>query len=174
MCRPRGGVCSTIRAGDHAPLPRPRKTPPEPAAKAARSPKKKIAAKRAPRSRTAPPAAETPAAPEVSSAWLTAVRAAESKQAKDIRVLDLREVTTFADTLVICGAANARQSQTIADEIERELKKEGEQPTSVEGYTNAEWILLDYGDFVVNVFSEKARAYYDLERLWRDAKPVKY
>jgi ribosome-associated protein len=101
------------------------------------------------------------------------VRAAESKQAKDIRVLDLREVTTFADTLIICGAANARQCQAIADEVERELKSEGEAPISVEGYTNAEWILLDYGDFVVNVFSEKARAYYDLERLWRDAKPLK-
>jgi ribosome-associated protein len=104
--------------------------------------------------------------------WVTAVRAAESKQAKDIRVLDLRDVTTFADTLVICGAANARQSQTIADEVERELKKDGERPLSVEGYANAEWILLDYGDLVVNVFSEKARAYYDLERLWRDAKPL--
>jgi ribosome-associated protein len=101
------------------------------------------------------------------------VRAAESKQAKDIRVLDLRDVTTFADTLIICGAANSRQGQTIADEVERELKSEGELPISVEGYANAEWILLDYGDFVVNVFSEKARAYYDLERLWRDAKPLK-
>ncbi len=89
-------------------------------------------------------------------------------------MLDLRDVTTFADTLVICGAANTRQCQAIADEVERELKSEGERPNSVEGYTNAEWILLDYGDFVVNVFTEKSREYYDLERLWRDAKQIKY
>jgi len=106
--------------------------------------------------------------------WLAAVHAAESKQAKDVRVLDLREVTTFADTLIVCSAANARQSQAIADEVERELKQSGERPLSVEGYTNAEWILMDYGDFVVNIFSEKARTYYDLERLWRDAKALKW
>lgn len=102
------------------------------------------------------------------------MRAAEAKQAKDIVVLDLRGVTSFADTLIICSAANARQGQTIADEAERALKKEGENPLSVEGYKNADWILLDYGDFVINIFSDKARAYYDLERLWRDAKPVPY
>jgi ribosome-associated protein len=102
------------------------------------------------------------------------VHAAESKQAKDVRALDLREVTTFADTLIVCSAANARQSQAIADEVERELKESGERPLSVEGYANAEWILMDYGDFVVNIFSEKARTYYDLERLWRDAKQIKW
>jgi ribosome-associated protein len=106
--------------------------------------------------------------------WLAAIHAAESKQANDIRVLDLREVTTFADTLMICNAANARQCQAIADEVERELQKNGERPLSVEGYAHAEWILMDYGDLVVNVFSEKARTYYDLERLWRDAKALKW
>ena len=54
------------------------------------------------------------------------------------------------------------------------MKAQGDIPSSVEGYTNAEWVLMDYGDYVVNIFSEKARTYYDLERLWRDAKPVKY
>ena len=102
------------------------------------------------------------------------MRAAQEKQAKDIVVLDLRDVTSFTDTLIVCSAQNARQSQTIADEAERELKKEGESPLSVEGYRNGDWILMDYGDFVINIFSEKARAYYDLERLWRDAKPVPY
>jgi len=106
--------------------------------------------------------------------WLTAVHAAESKQAQDIKVLDLRDVTTFTDTLIICSGANSRQNQTISNEIEQQLKKHGDIPSSVEGYTNAEWVLMDYGDYVVNIFSEKARAYYDLERLWRDAKPVKY
>jgi ribosome-associated protein len=102
------------------------------------------------------------------------VRAAQEKQAKDIVVLDLRDVTSFTDTLIICSANNARQSQTIADEAERALKQEGETPLSVEGYKNADWILMDYGDFVINIFSEKARSYYDLERLWRDAKPIPY
>jgi ribosome-associated protein len=89
-------------------------------------------------------------------------------------VLDLRDVTTFTDTLIICHGANSRQNQTISNEIEVEMKKQGDIPSSVEGYTNAEWILMDYGDYVINIFSEKTRAYYDLERLWRDAKPVKY
>jgi ribosome-associated protein len=106
--------------------------------------------------------------------WLAAVHAAESKQAKEICVLDLRGVTTFTDTLIICNGANTRQNQAISDEIEQELKKLGDIPSSVEGYTNADWILMDYGDYVVNIFTEKARAYYDLERLWRDAKPLKW
>jgi len=100
------------------------------------------------------------------------VEAAEAKQAKDIKVLDLREITTFADFFVVCSGANARQIQAIADEIETDLKKLGEYPLSVEGYQNAEWVLVDYGDYLIHIFTEKARQYYDLERLWRDAKTV--
>ena len=84
--------------------------------------------------------------------------------------LDVREVSSFADYFVICSGTNSRQIQAIADEIEAKLKEAGEYPTSVEGYQNAEWVLVDYGDFVIHIFSEKARAYYDLERLWRGAK----
>jgi len=73
---------------------------------------------------------------------------------------------------VICSGANSRQIQAIADEVEQRLKNQGEYPTSIEGYENAEWVLVDYGDFVVHIFSEKARTYYDLERLWRDARVV--
>jgi ribosome-associated protein len=87
-------------------------------------------------------------------------------------VLDLRDVTTFTETLVICSGSNTRQNQAISDEIQQQLKKLGDLPLSVEGYTNAEWILMDYGDYVINIFTEKTRAYYDLERLWRDAKPI--
>jgi ribosome-associated protein len=104
--------------------------------------------------------------------WLMAVRAAEDKQAKDIRVLDLREITSFADHFVICSGGNSRQIQTIADEIETRLKKAGERANSIEGYENAEWVLMDYGDYVIHIFSEKCRTYYDLERLWRDARVV--
>jgi ribosome-associated protein len=104
--------------------------------------------------------------------WLLAVRAAESKKASDIRVLDLREITSFADYFVICAGSNQRQIQAISDEINLQLKRAGELPISVEGYEHAEWILADYGDFLIHIFSEKARSYYDLERLWRHAKEV--
>jgi len=104
--------------------------------------------------------------------WLEAVRAAEEKQARNVRVLDLREVTSFADYFVILSGANNRQIQAIADEVHQRLKKLGEMPASMEGYDNAEWVLMDYGDYLVHIFSDKARLYYDLERLWRDAKTV--
>ncbi len=81
----------------------------------------------------------------------------------------MRPVTSFADYFVICSGANQRQIQAIADEVERALKANDERPNSVEGYTNAEWVLMDYGDMVVHVFTETARSYYDLDRLWRDA-----
>ena len=104
--------------------------------------------------------------------WLIAVRAAESKKALDVRVLDLREVTSFADYFVVCSGTNPRQIQAIADEVTAQLKQVGEIPNSLEGYENAEWVLVDYGDFLIHVFSEKSRVYYDLERLWRHAKEV--
>jgi ribosome-associated protein len=104
--------------------------------------------------------------------WLTAVRAAESKKALDIRVLDLREVTSFADFFVVCSGSNPKQIQAISEEIGQELAKLGEYPVSVEGFANAEWILADFGDYVIHVFSPKARAFYELERLWRHAKVV--
>ena len=110
--------------------------------------------------------------PPDSPPWLIAVRAAESKKANDIRVLDLREVTSFADYFVICTGANSKQVQAIADEVGLELKKLGEHPINLEGYTQAEWILADYGDLLIHVFSTKAREYYDLERLWRAARNV--
>jgi len=103
---------------------------------------------------------------------LTAVRAAESKQATDIRVLELTGVTAFADYFVICTGANQRNVQAISDEVGLKLKQQGELPFSLEGYHQAEWILADYGDFLVHIFSQKARQYYDLERLWRSAKVI--
>ena len=101
-----------------------------------------------------------------------AAKAAESKKATDLRALDLREVTSFTDFFIICSAANPRQAHAVSDEIEKQLKQIGELPVSIEGYESAEWILMDYGDFIVHIFSETARAYYDLERLWRHAKTV--
>ena len=89
-----------------------------------------------------------------------------------MRVLDLREITSFADYFIVCSGTNSRQIQAIADEIGLQLKNAGEYASNLEGYANAEWVLLDYGDYLIHIFSEKAREYYDLERLWRDAKPV--
>ncbi len=103
---------------------------------------------------------------------LEAARAADDKQARDIRVLDLRNVTSFADNFVICSGTNARQTQAISDEILQRLKAHNELPSSIEGYDNADWILMDYGDYLVHIFSPAARQYYDLERLWRDARAV--
>ena len=101
------------------------------------------------------------------------MRAAESKKAIDIKVLDLKGITSFADTFVICTGANQKQVQAIADEVGLSLKKEaGELPNSLEGYNTAEWVLVDYGDLIVHIFSPKSRDYYDLERLWRSAKTV--
>ena len=104
--------------------------------------------------------------------WVVAVRAADSKQAKEITVLDLRGVTSFTDYFVIATGTNSRQVQAISEEVGIQLKKIGELPLSLEGYDQAEWILADYGDFIVHVFSPKSREYYGLERLWRNAKTV--
>src|SRR5690348_5261764 len=102
-----------------------------------------------------------------------AVRAAESKKATDIKVLDLTGITSFADYFVICTGANQRQVQAIADEVGVQLKQQaGERPNSVEGYNQAEWILADYGDLLVHIFSPKSRDYYGLERLWRNARNI--
>jgi len=105
---------------------------------------------------------------------MVATAAAESKKAMDVKILDLRKVTSFTDYFVICSSTSTRQAKAIADEIGKSLKSIGELPVSTEGYDTGEWILLDYGDFIVHVFSEAARSYYDLERLWRDAHVVEY
>ena len=107
------------------------------------------------------------------AAPLIAARAAESKKAVDLRVLDLRGVSSFTDFFVICSGTNARQIQAIADAVTFELKQAGHLGIGIEGYETAEWILADYGDFIIHIFSEKARNFYDLERLWRQAKEVK-
>ena len=86
-------------------------------------------------------------------------------------MLDLTGITSFADFFVICTGANQRQIQAISEEVGLQLKQQaGELPISVEGYNQAEWVLADYGDLLIHIFSPKAREYYSLERLWRSAK----
>jgi ribosome-associated protein len=103
----------------------------------------------------------------------TALRAASDKKALDLVVLDLRAIASFTDYFVITSGTNPRQVQAIADEVVEQLKRLGTRAARVEGYNTAEWVLVDYGDFVVHVFEDKARRFYDLERLWRDAARVR-
>src|SRR6202012_5961360 len=97
-----------------------------------------------------------------------AVHACEAKKATDIRILQLDpQASGFTDYFVICSGSNPRQVQAIADDVDQRLSAMGVEPKHIEGQTQAEWILMDYVDFVVHVFSESARKFYDLERLWK-------
>ncbi len=102
----------------------------------------------------------------------TALSAASEKKALDPVILDLREIASFTDYFVITSGTNARQVQAIADEVVEQLKKQGTRAARMEGYNTGEWVLVDYGDFIVHVFDSKSRQFYDLERLWRDAARV--
>jgi len=102
-----------------------------------------------------------------------AIHACQEKKAEEITVLELgSESGAFTDYFVVCSGTNPRQIQAIADEVEERLEKTGLRVTHIEGYKQAEWILLDYVDFVVHIFSEKARRYYELERLWKSARKL--
>ncbi len=104
---------------------------------------------------------------------MEAVQAAEAKKAEEISVLEMDKASgAFTDYFVICSGSNPRQIQAISDEVEERLGKTGVRPASVEGYKQADWVLLDYVDFVVHVFSPKARNFYNLERLWKSAKQL--
>jgi ribosome-associated protein len=107
---------------------------------------------------------------ELDDRVMRALYATSEKKAIELTILDLRGIASFTDFFVISTGANRRQVQAIADEVVEQLKRHGSQAARVEGYQNAEWVLVDYGDFVVHVFDEKARRFYDLERLWRDAR----
>ena len=100
----------------------------------------------------------------------TALLACENKKAEDVTVLQMDKNASFTDYFVIASGSNPRQIQAISDEVEERLAQAGLRPTHTEGYQQAEWVLLDYVDFVVHVFSPSARKFYDLERLWKSAK----
>jgi ribosome-associated protein len=100
-----------------------------------------------------------------------ALRACQEKKAEAITILELEKGSgAFTDYFVMCSGTNPRQIQTIADAVEERLENAGLRPAHTEGYKHADWVLLDYVDFVVHIFSERARKYYDLERLWTSAK----
>ncbi len=100
----------------------------------------------------------------------SAIQACLDKKAEELTILEMEKGSgAFTDYFVLCSGTNPRQIQAIADEVEMRLKAAGLRPAHVEGYKQAEWVLVDYVDFVVHVFSEKARKFYDLERLWKSA-----
>jgi ribosome-associated protein len=102
------------------------------------------------------------------------VEAGLEKKGEDIMVLDLRNLAAFTDYFVILHGNSDRQNRAIYESIEEKLKKENFLPLSIEGKKNAEWILMDYGNFIVHVFSKKAREYYLLEKLWGDSPRLNY
>ena len=101
-----------------------------------------------------------------------AIKALEDKKAEDIRVIDISEVSVVADYFIIADGSNSSQVQAMADNVEEELFKAGCECRQVEGYNTANWILMDYGDIIVHVFSREDRLFYDLERIWRDGKVI--
>jgi len=102
----------------------------------------------------------------------TAVAAVQDRQALDLRVLDLDEISEFTEFFLLCSGTSERQVRAIADAVGETLRQQGARPLHVEGYDNGQWVLLDYGDFLVHIFSEPTREYYRLERLWADAPDV--
>lgn len=102
-----------------------------------------------------------------------AIQCAADKKAFDMIALDLRSIASFTEFFIIATGSNQRQVQAIADEINEQLKKQLQRrPVRIEGYNSAEWVLLDFGDFIVHIFNNEAREFYDLARLWRDARKV--
>ncbi len=102
------------------------------------------------------------------------IKASKAKKGENLVVLDLRGISSFTDYFVIMHGNSARQNLALNENIEKELKKEKIMPLSVEGRKLTEWILMDYGSFIIHVFSEKAREYYSLEKLWGDAHKFSY
>ena len=100
---------------------------------------------------------------------LLAVNAALEKKAKNIVILNIKNVTSFADYTIICSGTSDRQVQSIASSIGGSMKKAGTLPLGVEGEKGGRWVLLDYADIIVHVFYEPVREFYDIERLWSDA-----
>lgn len=101
-----------------------------------------------------------------------AIGAARDRKARDLRVLDLTDVSSFTDYFLICTGTSTRHTQSICDGIVERLRRSGMAPVHIEGYSQAEWVLVDYLTFVVHIFVERARSFYDLEGLWKSAARV--
>jgi ribosome-associated protein len=111
--------------------------------------------------------------PDVPDECLVAARAADAKSGEETVILAMGDLLGVTDAFVVTNGRNTRQVRTIVDEVERQVKEySGRSPLRVEGLDDAYWVLMDYGDFLVHVFMDEARAYYDLEHLWNDAPRV--
>lgn len=104
-------------------------------------------------------------------AW-TAVQAMDDKKGEEIKIIDISEVSVIADYFLIASGRNRNQIQAMADSVEEALGRAGFTPKNIEGYRTAAWILMDYRDVVIHIFSEEERDFYDLERIWRDGKEI--
>ncbi len=100
------------------------------------------------------------------------VDALENKKAENIQLIDISEVSTVADYFIITNGTNVSQIQALSDNVEERLAIDGIRPRNIEGYNTANWILMDYNDFLVHIFDRESRNFYDLERIWRDGKAV--
>ena len=103
---------------------------------------------------------------------LLVCRALDEKKGRDIKVIDIHDVSVIADYFVIASGSNQNQVQAMVDNVEEQLGRAGFEPKQVEGVRNSSWILMDYGDVIVHVFDEENRLFYDLERIWRDGKTL--
>ena len=101
-----------------------------------------------------------------------AIKALEDKKAEDIKVIDISEVSVIADYFIIANGTNRSQIQTLSDNVEEVLGKAGVHLRQVEGYDNANWVLLDFQDVIIHIFDKENRLFYDLERIWRDGKLI--
>lgn len=130
--------------------------------------------KKATKATKAEPKAARPrkSAPRMPKAINAGIAAALDKKAGDVVIMDLRKASSFTDFFVLCTGQNMRQVKAIAEAIEAELKKDGLRPSLVEGYNKAEWVLLDYFDFIFHVFTPSTREFYGLERLWGSAERI--
>ena len=109
---------------------------------------------------------------ETNEAAILAINAIEDKKGEDIRVIDISEVSTIADYFIIANGTNRSQVQAISDSVTEALEKNGLMCKQTEGYQNANWILLDFGDVIIHIFDKENRLFYDLERIWRDGKNI--
>jgi ribosome-associated protein len=109
---------------------------------------------------------------EIGEIYDKIINALVEKKAKNIKVIDIEDLTTIATYFVICSGTSTTHIKTLADEVEFKLKEEGLLPLRHEGYNSARWILIDYGDIIVHIFYEEDREFYNLDRLWQDGKSV--
>jgi len=121
---------------------------------------------------TSPSVPAASGATDIASKVRSAVAAADDRKAIDLKVLHLEKVTDFTDYFLLCSGTSERQVQAIADAVLERLRAEKTRPLHMEGYNRGQWVLLDYGDFVVHIFQEEPRKFYALERLWGDAPDV--